>query len=78
MEETTIKIIMTKFLKSLVTIRDMMNNHLVKKIIMKKNISITIIIIKMDITKIHKRELSKNTKWLLRTEDLTQSILRQL
>jgi hypothetical protein len=78
MEETTIKIIMTKFLKSLVTIRDMMNNHLVKKIIMKKNISITIIIIKMDITKIHKRELSKNTKWLLRTEDLTQSILKQL
>ena len=78
MEETTIKIIMTKFLKSLVTIRDMMNNHLVKKIIMKKNISITIIIIKMDITKIHKRELSKNTKWLLQTEDLTQSILRQL
>ena len=78
MEDTTIKIIMTKFLKSLVTIRDMMNNHLVKKIIMKKNISITIIIIKMDITKIHKRELSKNTKWLLRTEDLTQSILRQL
>ena len=78
MEETTIKIIMTKFLKSLVTIRDMMNNHLVKMIIMKKNISITIIIIKMDITKIHKRELSKNTKWLLRTEDLTQSILRQL
>ena len=78
MEETTIKIIMTKFLKSLVTIRDMMNNHLVKKIIMKKNISITIIIIKMDITKNHKRELSKNTKWLLRTEDLTQSILRQL
>ena len=78
MEETTIKIIMTKFLKSLVTIGDMMNNHLVKKIIMKKNISITIIIIKMDITKIHKRELSKNTKWLLRTEDLTQSILRQL
>ena len=78
MEETTIKIIMTKFLKSLVTIRDMMNNHLVKKIIMKKNISITIIIIKMDITKIHKRELSKNTKWLLRTEDLTQRILRQL
>ena len=78
MEETTIKIIMTKFLKSLVTIRDMMNNHLVKKIIMKKNISITIIIIKMDITKIHKRELSKNTKWLLRTEDLTQNILRQL
>ena len=78
MEETTIKVIMTKFLKSLVTIRDMMNNHLVKKIIMKKNISITIIIIKMDITKIHKRELSKNTKWLLRTEDLTQRILRQL
>ena len=78
MEETTIKIIMTKFLKNLVTIRDMMNNHLVKMIIMKKNISITIIIIKMDITKIHKRELSKNTKWLLRTEDLTQSILRQL
>ena len=78
MEGTTIKIIMTKFLKNLVTIRDMMNNHLVKKIIMKKNISITIIIIKMDITKIHKRELSKNTKWLLRTEDLTQSILRQL
>jgi len=78
MEGTTIKIIMTKFLKNLVTIRDMMNNHLVKMIIMKKNISITIIIIKMDITKIHKRELSKNTKWLLRTEDLTQSILRQL
>ena len=78
MEGTTIKIIMTRFLKNLVTIRDMMNNHLVKMIIMKKNISITIIIIKMDITKIHKRELSKNTKWLLRTEDLTQSILRQL
>ena len=78
MEGTTIKIIMTKFLKNLVTIRDMMNNHLVKMIIMKKNISITIIIIKMDITKIHKRELSKNTKWLLQTEDLTQSILRQL
>ena len=78
MEGTTVKIIMTKFLKNLVTIRDMMNNHLVKMIIMKKNISITIIIIKMDITKIHKRELSKNTKWLLQTEDLTQSILRQL
>jgi hypothetical protein len=78
MEGTSIKNIMTKSLRSLVTIRDMVNNHLVMQITMKKNIFITIIIIKMNTTKIYKKESFKNMKWFLQTEDLTMNINKQL
>jgi len=78
MEGTSIKNIMTKSLRSLVTIRDMVNNHLVMQITMKKNIFITIIIIKMNTTKIYKKESFKNMKWFLQTEELTMNINKQL
>jgi hypothetical protein len=62
MEGITIKNIMTKFLQRLVTIKDMVINNLVTQITTKKNIFITIIIIKMSSSKIHKKEPSKNMK----------------
>jgi hypothetical protein len=75
MEGTTIKNIMTKSLKNLVTIRDMVNNHLVMQITTKKNIFIMIIIIKMNTTQIHKKESSKNMKCFLQIEEITMSRL---
>jgi hypothetical protein len=62
MEGITIKNIMTKFLQRLVTIKDMVINNLVTQITTKKIIFITIIIIKMSSSKIHKKEPSKNMK----------------
>jgi hypothetical protein len=62
MEQISFKIIMMKFPQKLVTIKGLVISNLVMLITMKRNISITIIIIKMSTSKIHKKEASKNMR----------------
>jgi hypothetical protein len=69
---------MMKFLQKLLTIKGLVISNLVMLITMKRNISITIIIIKMSTSKIHKKEATKIMRWFLKTEDLLMSILKLL